>query len=440
MKTFMFPGQGSQSKGMGEGLFDQFKELTDKADAVLGYSIKELCLEDPDGVLNQTQYTQPALYTVNALSYLKKTEETGEKPDCLAGHSLGEFNALTAAECFDFETGLKLVQKRGELMGQVSGGGMAAVLNASKEEIEKVLQDNGLDEVFIANYNSPSQIVVSGSAEQIEKAREPLKKSKARVVPLNTSGAFHSRFMADAMEQFRSFLEEQTLAAPQIPVIANVTARPYEPDAILDILARQIANTVQWCESVQYLMALARHRSDKMTFEEVGPGEVLTGLVATIERQTGDETLDGFALSAEPTGGTRKKKKKKTASGKKTNGAGKNSAKQSGQPAGTDAGTRTDSSDSRQKTDEKPSAEYASKSEGRNGAADRQAGAPGADAEEKVRAWNEQYPVGTKVKSTVFDYDELETRTEAVVLFGHRAAVYMKDFNGYFDLDELKPL
>ncbi|SUX55274.1 acyltransferase domain-containing protein [Chromobacterium vaccinii] len=155
MKVFMFPGQGSQYKGMGGDLFDGFKDLADKADGILGYSLRELCIDDPRGELNQTRFTQPALYVVNALSYFRKLEEGSGKPDFLAGHSLGEFNALMAAGCYDFETGLKLVQKRGELMGEVSNGAMAAIVNAGKEEIESALAENGLSNVFIANYNTP---------------------------------------------------------------------------------------------------------------------------------------------------------------------------------------------------------------------------------------------------------------------------------------------
>ena len=128
MLAYVFPGQGSQVVGMGKDLFDEFKEYVDAADEILGYSIKELCLEDPNGVLGLTQYTQPALYVVNALTYLKEVKTTGVKPDFVAGHSLGEYDALFAAGVFDFATGLKLVQKRGELMSQAKGGGMAAVL------------------------------------------------------------------------------------------------------------------------------------------------------------------------------------------------------------------------------------------------------------------------------------------------------------------------
>ena len=134
MLAYVFPGQGSQVVGMGKDLFDEFKEYVDAADEILGYSIKELCLEDPNGVLGLTQYTQPALYVVNALTYLKEVKTTGVKPDFVAGHSLGEYDALFAAGVFDFATGLKLVQKRGELMSQAKGGGMAAVLGLKEEE------------------------------------------------------------------------------------------------------------------------------------------------------------------------------------------------------------------------------------------------------------------------------------------------------------------
>lgn len=374
MKTCMFPGQGSQAKGMGGELFERFATLTAKADDILGYSIRELCLDDPRGELNDTRFTQPALYTVNALSYLRAIEDGEGEPEFLVGHSLGEFNALQAAGCFDFETGLRLVQKRGALMGKVSGGGMAAVINAPADLIRTTLDENGLDEIFLANYNSPSQIVVSGSAEQIGKAGGVFNKlksdlGKVRFLPLNTSGAFHSRFMRDAMGEFRAFLATMPLSAPRIPVIANVTGRPYTDDAILDTLADQIANTVKWCESVQYLLALARSRGQEMRFLEFGPGEVLTRMVDTIRKQTTDAVLDGFF------------------------------------PVAASVAT-----------------------------------AAGNDAARKVADWNQHHPVGTRVRSTVFDYDSLETRSEAVVLFGHRAAIYMKGYNGYFDLNELQPV
>jgi malonyl CoA-acyl carrier protein transacylase len=367
MKTFMFPGQGSQSKGMGADLFDSFPNLVAKADAILGYSIRELCLDDPRNELGSTQFTQPALYVVNAMAYLKKVQESSQAPDFVAGHSLGEFNALLAAGCFDFETGLKLVKKRGELMGQVSNGAMAAVVNTSKEQIEEIIKTNGLEGIYLANYNSPSQIVLSGLTEAIGKSEKLFQQGKMRFYPLATSGAFHSAFMRDAMAQFREYLQQFTFSAPQIPVMSNVTARPYRADAILDTLASQIASMVRWSESIQYLMALGLSRGDTMAFEEMGQGDVLIKMALTIKAQTPADLLDAL---------------KDELSGSK---------------------------------------------------------AALSPAQEKVLAWNKSHPVGTKVTSTIMDGGALETRTEAVVLFWHRAAVYLKGYNGYFDLDELKP-
>lgn len=387
MKIYMFPGQGSQSKGMGGPLFDHFRELTEKADAILGYSIKELCLEDPRGELGNTRFTQPALYVVNALSYFKKMEDTGQAPDFVAGHSLGEFDALLAAGCFDFETGLKLVQKRAELMGQVSNGGMAAVLNATRPQIEEILLSNGLRNLCLANDNTPQQIVISGLVDEIAQAEKLFKGGKMRFYPLATSGAFHSPFMREAMEQFREFIQGFEFAAPKVPVIANVSARPYEPGAIHDTIARQITSTVRWTESVQYLLALGARRGEAVEFEELGHGDVLTRLVHTIKLQTPAEVLERLAAEMHPAAGQDAR-----------------AASAAGPDAGNAAGAAAASS-----------------------------------AEDKVRAWNRAHAVGTRVKSLIADYADLETATEALVLFGHRAAVYMKGYNGYFDLDEVAP-
>lgn len=392
MKTFMFPGQGSQARGMGAALFDEFKELTDKADKVLGYSIKELCLEDPRRELSKTQFTQPALFVVNAMSYYKKIQDGGARPDYLAGHSLGELNALLAAGCFDFEVGLKLVQKRGELMSQAPSGAMAAILNASKEQIETVLKDNGLGNIDIANYNTPAQIVISGAVDEIRKAERLFQGGKVLYYPLNTSGAFHSRFMRPAREKFQSYLKRFKFNDPSIAVIANVTARPYGSGEVVENLSRQVSSTVRWSESIQYLMALDGEGAEPMQFEEVGHGDVLTKMVHFIKQQT--PTLP---------------------------------AADEAQPAARVSQIRVEPP--------KPAAPPTARDDAGAGASK---GVQSAAA--KVAAWNAKYPIGTKVKSLSLDYENLETRTAAVVLFGHRAAVYMKDYNGYFDLDEIAPL
>ncbi|XXT14710.1 ACP S-malonyltransferase [Sorangium sp. So ce429] len=279
MKAYMFPGQGSQAKGMGRELFDAFPALAARADGVLGYSIRALCQDDPHQRLNETQFTQPALYVVNALSYLKRREEEAP-PDFLAGHSLGEFSALFAAGVFDFETGLALVKKRGELMGAARGGGMAAVIGLDAERVRELLEQNGATAIDIANLNSPSQVVISGAKDEIVRLQVPFEAAGAKkYAVLRVSAAFHSHFMRPAMVEFGRFLEGYDFRPPKIPVISNVTARPLQADRIRASLGEQIASPVRWCESIRYLMG----RGVK-EFVECGHGIVLTGLYTQIRR------------------------------------------------------------------------------------------------------------------------------------------------------------
>lgn len=351
--VYMFPGQGSQMRGMGENLFSKFSDLLEKADAILGYSIEELCLQDPKHQLNQTQFTQPALYIVNALSYRNKIQETGRKPDFVLGHSLGEYNALEASGTLSFEAGLKLVQQRGMLMSQAPQGGMAAVIGATGEQVKKLLQKYSFDTIDVANFNSPEQIVISGLKEDIARAGEIFEESGARYVILNTSGAFHSRYMELAKIQFQKFLQGFSFAELQIPVISNVTARPYIHSQIAVNLAEQITHSIRWTESIDYLLT-----QGNVEFEEMGVGNVLTKLVSYIKAK--EKTSDIQKAPAHLT------------------------------------------------------------------------------VQEKVDWWNATYPVGLKVSVEGYE-NQLETRTEAVVLFGHRAAIYMKGYNGYFALDEVAP-
>lgn len=278
MRTYMFPGQGAQARGMGGGLFDEFAELTARADEILGYSIKELCLSDPLRALDKTSFTQPALYVVNALSYYKTIQRTGEQPNFVAGHSLGEFNALLAAGCFDFDTGLELVKKRAELMSQATNGAMAAIVNATRAQVEAQLQAHRLDRVDIANHNTPLQVVIAGPLDQITACQEIF---QVKYVRLNTSGAFHSRLMQPARDKFENFLKTRTFAAPTIPVIANATARPYQSDALAECLSKQMCSTVLWSDTLRYLTNVAAD----MEFIEVGHGDVLTKMLAKFKAQ-----------------------------------------------------------------------------------------------------------------------------------------------------------
>lgn len=281
MKAYVFPGQGSQAKGMGAGLFEQFPDYTAKADKILGFSIQRLCVEDPDKLLNKTQFTQPALFVVNALSYLKTQQETPTPPDYLAGHSLGEYNALLAAGIINFETGLYLVKKRGELMSAAAGGAMAAVLNCDSERIASILRDNMLHGIDIANFNSPKQIVLSGPTHEIREAQTYFENEGAMFIPLNVSAAFHSRYMKNAAEDFGTVLDQMVYTPGEIPVISNVKARPYLAREVRENLKNQISSSVQWVDSIRYLMGVGVTQ-----FKEIGPGNVLTNLVKTIQMHT----------------------------------------------------------------------------------------------------------------------------------------------------------
>jgi len=281
MTAYVFPGQGSQFKGMGKDIFKLFPELVSQADEILGYSIEKLCLEDPDRVLRQTEFTQPALYTVSALSYLKQLQEDGQKPNFLAGHSLGEYVALFAAEVFDFQTGLRLVQKRGQLMSRATGGGMAAVLGMKKDQVKEVLWKNGLKSIDFANHNAETQIVLAGLQKDINEALQAFKEEDCRFIPLNVSAAFHSRYMKIAQEEFERFLTEFSFHPPTIPVISNVHARPYKTTQVKQNLVSQISHAVNWLDTIRFLMG-----AGEMNIIEIGPGTVLKKLTERITQES----------------------------------------------------------------------------------------------------------------------------------------------------------
>lgn len=290
MKAIIFPGQGSQFRGMGKDLFPLFPEKVRQASEILGYSIEDLCVNDGEGRLSQTQYTQPALFVVNALHHYREREQNpGAAPDFLAGHSLGEYNALLAAGVFSFETGVRLVQKRGELMGKASGGGMAAVLGVAADEIRAMLDEHGLTQIDIANFNTPTQTVIAGDKEAIEAASALFARMNLRCVTLNVSAPFHSRHMQPAHVEFADFLRQFTFKAPEVAVIANATARPYEGSRVAETLARQIATPVQWVDSIRYVMG-----KGDIEFREVG-ANILSKMVAEI-RSTQAPIVDDAAL------------------------------------------------------------------------------------------------------------------------------------------------
>lgn len=271
----LFPGQGAHRQGMGRELFPRYPHLVRRADALLGYSIEELCLDAPADKLADTRYTQCSLYVVGALGYLDLVRESGEVPDVVAGHSLGEFVALFAAGAYDFLTGLEVVRHRAEAMAKAGPGAMAAVIGLSEEQVRDVLAAH--PEVDIANLNAPTQIVVSGAEDAVRDASRTLGTHAEAVIPLRVSGAFHSRHMAAAAEEFGRVLDRHRLAPLRIPVVANTTARPHTDDRLAGELKRQLTSPVRWTDSVRYLLGLpAPH------LREVGPGQVLTGLIEKI--------------------------------------------------------------------------------------------------------------------------------------------------------------
>jgi len=288
----MFPGQGAQKLGMGADLFGQFPELTNQADAILGYSIQELCITGPAERQTQTQFTQPALYVVNALQYLADIEADGCKPDYLLGHSVSEYVALFAAGVLEFQDGLRLVQKRGELMGKVEGGGMAAVIGLTAEQVEALIKQHGLTDIYAANFNTPKQIVVSGKRDMIV-AAEPLfmEAGAALYKVLAVSGAFHTPFMEPSKTEFAQFAADISFADPTIPVIANVTARPHRAEDIKATMVSQITSPVRWSESIRYLLAKGVEPAD---FKETGPkgAPVLKPMVMRTKLEAGPLEAD----------------------------------------------------------------------------------------------------------------------------------------------------
>jgi malonyl CoA-acyl carrier protein transacylase len=270
---------------MGADLFDRYPDWTAEADARLGYSIRELCLDDPQTQLGLTEFTQPALYVVNAMTYRARQDDGKPAPAAVAGHSLGEFNALLAADVFDFGTGLRLVAERGRIMGQVRGGGMAAVIGLEPARIEQILSASEAGRrLDIANYNSYEQTVIAGPRDDLATVKPDFEAARARVIPIKVSAPFHSRYMQPAASEFARLLEELSWQSPRVPVVANVTGQPYPADALGETLGKQIDHAVRWLDSVRTLIDQGADE-----FEEVGPGAVLSKLVTQIRKRRRDE-------------------------------------------------------------------------------------------------------------------------------------------------------
>ncbi len=285
-QVLMFPGQGSQKIGMGKDLFSLFPKEIETANQILGYSVEDLCLNEENKTkLNQTHYTQPLLFLVNHLHFLHFLKGSENSFAELLGHSLGEYNALVAADSIEFAEGLKIVKERGKLMSRLLDGGMLAVLGMSDEEIEKAIE--GFSHIEIANFNANGQTVLSGDLKELKELAEDLKKNhRKKAIPLPVSGAFHSSFMKEIAQDFNSFLSEKKIKNPQKTVIANITAEPYpskpigeSSEIIRTYLVKQLYSPVRWKQSIKYLR---EKNQEDLTFIEIGPGSVLKNLLKRI--------------------------------------------------------------------------------------------------------------------------------------------------------------
>ncbi|MDZ7660562.1 ACP S-malonyltransferase [Fodinibius sp.] len=291
--AYLFPGQGSQSVGMGKSHYDdneQFASYIDEANNILGFDLKQIMFEGPEEKLKQTEFTQPAIF-LHSIALFNTLDAT---PDMVAGHSLGEFSALVACGAITFEDALKIVRRRGKLMqqaGENNPGTMAAVIGMDDDIVEQICEQATEEvgkEVIAANYNCPGQVVISGDEEAIDKAVALLKEEGCRLAKkLPVSGAFHSSLMQPAYDGLKESLETLDISKPDCPIYSNYTAEPTtDPEEIRSNVLNQLLNPVRWTQTLQNM-----HENGAESFVEVGPGKVLQGLV---KRTLDDVETNGY--------------------------------------------------------------------------------------------------------------------------------------------------
>jgi len=300
MISVVFPGQGSQKVGMGADLynnFDYIKDIFRKADDILGYKITDYILNGPQETLNQTTFTQPAIYLVgySICQVLKKeTNFFKNQFNFFAGHSVGEYTALTIANAISLDQGLLLLKNRGESMHSAvpkGEGGMLAVLGIETEELKKIIQENYQNiKCFLANDNSNGQLIISGRNAELEKFSKVLKDKKIKNIRLPVSGPFHSELMREATIIMNKIIDNQIFKLPEVKVVSNVTAEEYKNvEEVKMLLIKQIESPVRWRESVQYMIS-----KGTQTIVEIGPGKVLSGLIKRINKDVKVLNIESF--------------------------------------------------------------------------------------------------------------------------------------------------
>lgn len=285
--AIVFPGQGSQSPGMGKELAENFavaRQVFEEADDALGFAISQLCFDGPAEDLQLTENTQPAILTVSVAAFRAMREAGIDAPAFVAGHSLGEYSALVAAGALSLSDAVRTVRARGRYMQEavpVGTGAMAAVIGGELAEIERVCAEASGDQVCsIANFNAPNQAVIAGNTEAVDRAVELLNGVARKVVKLKVSAPFHCALMKPAQDRLAADLERLSFNEPAMPVVTNVDVRATTaPDELHDALVRQVSAPVRWVESMQLLI-----EQGTSTFIEAGPGKVLSGLMRQINR------------------------------------------------------------------------------------------------------------------------------------------------------------